>query len=71
MAVLGMVVHREQDDAGDHGRRKPPPRIEHDHGRCRDKDDGALHCVGPAAVDGVSRLRIKSSVSLSFNGTAL
>ena len=67
---LGVVIDREQDHAADDRGSEPPSRIQQDHGRRRTDDDHASH--GTASdVDGVSRLNLESSVSLSFNGTAL
>jgi hypothetical protein len=50
MAVLGVVVDGEEDDARDDSRSEPPTGIEHDHGGGRDEDDGAPHRAVPAAA---------------------
>ena len=68
-ARLSMVVESEQGYAPDDRGCEPPPRVEHDHRGSRDEDDDASHCVAPA-VEGISRLRINRSVSLSFSGIA-
>jgi hypothetical protein len=64
-----MVVESEQGYAPDDRGCEPPPRVEHDHRGSRDEDDDASHGVAPA-VEGISRLRINRSVSLSFSGIA-
>jgi hypothetical protein len=66
MAMLGMVGDREEHDARRQGRRQPPPRVQQNHRRGREEHDGASHWTPRfVAADDASRLRIRSSVSLS------
>jgi hypothetical protein len=67
-AMLSVMSHREQHDTGDKCRGQPPSGVKQNHRSRREDHDRASH--GDVSTF-VSRLRINSSVSLSFNGTAL
>jgi hypothetical protein len=72
MPLLGMMGHREEHDARNDGACQPPPGVQKDHRPGRQEHDGASQWTPPVvAIDGASRLRINSSVSLSLSGHRL